>query len=95
MAQAGEAGEESHAAKKPAAIFVYYMRGRKASGFESLRPPHPYNISDFQADKKRLEQFPVTYVGKPSDLSLLEPRLSSTIPSCPVHARQGVGVGCW
>lgn len=42
MAQAGEAGEaglkafrhcfgtqESHAAKKPAAIFVYYMRGRK------------------------------------------------------------------
>lgn len=49
MAQAGEAGQESHSAQKPAALFVYYV------------PPHPYTVSDFQADKRRLEEFPVTY----------------------------------
>ncbi|CAE7213558.1 CHR23 [Symbiodinium necroappetens] len=49
MAQAGEAGQESHSATKPAAIFSYYM------------PPHPYQVSDQQADKKRLQEFPVTY----------------------------------
>jgi len=49
MAQAGEAGQESHSAQKPAALFVFYV------------PPHPYTVSDFQADKRRLEQFPVTY----------------------------------
>jgi len=48
MAQAGEADEHS-VATTPAAIFSYYM------------PPTPFVVQDKQADRQRLEHFPVTY----------------------------------
>jgi hypothetical protein len=49
MSQAGEAGAESKTAIKPAALFTFYM------------PPDPFTVCDHQADRKRLERFPVTY----------------------------------
>lgn len=49
MAQAGEAGANSKAATKPAALFTYYL------------PPGPFMVDDKQAAVKRLESFPVTY----------------------------------
>lgn len=49
MAQAGEAGAESHTATMPAGLFVYYA------------PPHAFEVHCDRCDKKRLEQFPVTY----------------------------------
>lgn len=48
MAQAGEAGQDSKKATKPAGIFTYYM------------PPHAFEVHDDHVDKSRLEHFPVT-----------------------------------